>query len=241
MATLFISDLHLSEERPEIIALFLKFLDQQASSAEALYILGDLFEVWIGDDAIPTAMNTVISGLADLTGSGTPVFVMVGNRDFLLGQQFELLSGCTLIDDPTLIDLYGQPTLLLHGDTLCTDDVEYQQFRTMVRDPHWQSDFLSRSIDERITIGKTARQESMARTKEKSEDIMDVNPDTVADTFRQHKVTQIIHGHTHRPAIHQLDIDDQPARRIVLGDWYDQVSVLQVDNDAYILTPPRHN
>lgn len=167
MATLFISDLHLSGERPEIISLFLDFLGTKASQAESLYILGDLFEVWIGDDAIPADMEPVISGLASLTANGIPVYVMVGNRDFLLGEQFEKLTGCTLIKDPTLIDLYGQPTLLLHGDTLCTDDLDYQQFRIMVRDPHWQSDFLSKSIDERIAIGKQARQESMARTKEK--------------------------------------------------------------------------
>lgn len=237
MATLFISDLHLSEERPEIIALFLDFLANQASQAEALYILGDLFEVWLGDDAISPAMDTVIKGLASLSSDGIPVYVMVGNRDFLLGKQFETLARCTLIDDPTLIDLYGQPTLLLHGDTLCTDDLDYQQFRTKVRDPQWQSDFLSKSIEERIAIGKQARQESMARTKEKSEEIMDANQETVIKTFQQHNIAQIIHGHTHRPAIHQFVINEMPVKRIVLGDWYDQASVLEVDNNNYTLTP----
>lgn len=237
MATFFISDLHLSGERPEIISQFIDFLENQAANAEAVYILGDLFEVWVGDDAIPTDMQPVIRSLHTLTSGGTPVFVMAGNRDFLLGNQFEKLTGCTLIDDPTTIDLYGVPTLLLHGDTLCTDDVDYQQFRTMVRDPDWQKEFLSKTIDERISIGKEARQESMALTKEKPEEIMDVNRETVVNTFRSYNAHQMIHGHTHRPAIHQLDIDNRTVRRIVLGDWYDQSSILEVENDVYRLTP----
>lgn len=237
MATLFISDLHLSEDRPEIISKFLAFLDNLASQADALYILGDLFEVWIGDDAIPAAMSPVIDGLASVTAFGTPVYVMVGNRDFLLGEQFEKLTGCTIIEDPSTIDLYGEPTLILHGDTLCTDDEDYQQFRTMVRDPDWQSDFLSKSVEERAIIGKQARQESMARTKEKPEDIMDVNRETVIDFFKKYNVSQMIHGHTHRPAIHQLDIDGRSVKRIVLGDWYDQASILEVDGNTFNLTP----
>lgn len=237
MATLFISDLHLSEERPEIISLFLDFLDEQASNAEALYILGDLFELWIGDDAIPPVMDPVIKKLAALTSAGLSIYIIRGNRDFLLDKQFEQLSGCTLLDDPTVIDLYGTPTLLLHGDTLCTDDVEYQQFRAMVRDPQWQADFLSKSIEERLAIGKQARMESMARTKEKPEDIMDVNNEKVEDTFHSYHVLQMIHGHTHRPAIHQYVINEKPAKRIVLGDWYQQASILKVDGDVYRLTP----
>lgn len=237
MATLFISDLHLSGERPEIISIFLDFLDQQASKAEALYILGDLFELWIGDDAIPPVIEPVIQGLASLASSGVPVYIMRGNRDFLLGDQFEKLTGCQLLQDPSKIDLYGTPTLILHGDTLCTDDVDYQQFRSMVRNPAWQADFLSKSIEERLAIGNQARQESVERTKEKPEDIMDVNEKTVENTFRSNNVLQMIHGHTHRPAIHQLEINEKVARRIVLGDWYHQTSVLEVENDSYILTP----
>lgn len=237
MATLFISDLHLSEERPEIIKQFLDFLATRATKADALYILGDLFEVWIGDDAIPPAMEPVIEGLASLTASGTPVYVMVGNRDFLMDTRFEELTGCTLIEDPSVIDLYGKPTLILHGDTLCTDDVDYQQFRTMVRDPVWQNDFLSKSIDDRAAIGRKARQESIARTKAKPEYIMDVNLEAVIKTFQEHHVSQMIHGHTHRPAIHLIVIEGRPAKRIVLGDWYDQASILEVENDSYILTP----
>jgi UDP-2,3-diacylglucosamine hydrolase len=235
--TYFISDLHLSGERPDIIKLFHQFLRDQASQAEALYILGDLFELWIGDDFVPTDIEPVIADLAALTTGGVPVFVMVGNRDFLMGKEFEKISGCTLISDPVKIDLYGTPTLLMHGDTLCIDDLDYQQFRSQVRDPAWQSGFLAKSFEERLAISKHARQESTRRTKEKPEDIMDVNSQAVEETFRQYEVLQIIHGHTHRPAIHELVADNEPVKRIVLGDWYNQASVLKVDADGYQLTP----
>ena len=237
MFTYFISDLHLTGDRPDIITIFRDFLHDEATQAEALYILGDLFEVWIGDDAIPVDMQPVISDIASLTTNGVPVFVMVGNRDFLIGKEFENMSGCTLLDDPTRIDLYGTPTLLMHGDTLCTDDVDYQEFRNMVRDPVWQTDFLGKPVEERLAISNHARQESVERTKEKPEDIMDVNPQAVEKTFRQHEILQIIHGHTHRPAVHELIIDDKATKRIVLGDWYNQESLLKVDADGYQLTP----
>ena len=237
MFTYFISDLHLSGERPDIIKLFREFLHGQAAQAEALYILGDLFEVWIGDDAVPSDMEPIIADLAALTASGVPVFVMAGNRDFLMGKEFERSSGCTLLTDPTAVDLYGTPTLLMHGDTLCTDDVDYQKFRTQVRDPAWQSDFLSKPVEERLAISKHARQESTKRTKEKPEDIMDVNSGVVEETFHQHRIFQIIHGHTHRPAIHEFVVDNKPVKRIVLGDWYTQASMLKVDADGYQLTP----
>jgi UDP-2,3-diacylglucosamine hydrolase len=162
---------------------------------------------------------------------------MVGNRDFLMGKKFEQLSGCTLIADPTKIDLYGKPTLLMHGDTLCTDDIDYQQFRKMVRDPDWQADFLAKPVKERLAISKQKRQESMASTKEKSEEIMDVNPQAVEKAFRQYEILQIIHGHTHRPAVHKHIVDNQTVKRIVLGDWYSQSSMLKVDTDSYQLTP----
>ena len=239
MFTYFISDLHLTGDRPDIISIFLEFLRGEAAQAEALYILGDLFEVWIGDDAIPSEVEPVITGLASLTANGVPVFVMVGNRDFLMGKKFEQLSGCTLISDPTKIDLYGKPTLLMHGDTLCTDDVDYQQFREMVRDPAWQADFLAKPVEERIAISKQKRQESIASTKEKSDEIMDVNLQTVEKAFRQHGIRQIIHGHTHRPAVHEHIVDSKTVKRIVLGDWYSQSSWLKVDADNYQLTPTR--
>lgn len=235
MATFFISDLHLSGERPGIIRLFLDFLQQQATQSEGLYILGDLFEFWIGDDAVPVEMEPVVRALAELKNKGVPVFIMRGNRDFLLASGFTKISGCTLLDDPTVINLYGAPTLLMHGDTLCTDDTDYQQFRQQVRDPAWQSEFLSRSVDERIAIAKQARQESKTRTKEKPEEIMDVNAQAVEETFCQFHVSQMIHGHTHRPAIHKLIINNKTVKRIVLGDWYTQESILRVDADGYQL------
>lgn len=238
MATLFISDLHLTEERPEIIALFRTFLREQAAHAEALYILGDLFEAWLGDDAVSADMQPVLDELARLTKSGVPVFILVGNRDFLIGEQFARMTGCTLLPDPSVIKLYGTDTLLMHGDTLCTDDVDYQQFRRQVRDPTWQAAVLAKSIEERMAMARAARAESALRTREKSDAIMDVNENAVLEVFRSHGVTRLIHGHTHRPAIHQLWVDETPVTRIVLGDWYDQSSVLSVSEDGVELTSP---
>lgn len=236
MTTLFISDLHLSGERPGITQLFQDFLRGEARQAEALYILGDLFEVWLGDDAVAPDITPILDQLSDLTGSGVPLFVMVGNRDFLLGEDFAKMTGCTLLPDPTVIDLYGTQTLLMHGDTLCTDDRDYQQFRQMVRDPAWQRDFLRKPIAERIRIGREARAESRARTREKPEEIMDTNAEAVAEAFCQHHVVQLIHGHTHRPAIHELTINGQAVKRIVLGDWYQQGSILRVDANGLELS-----
>lgn len=232
MTTLFIADLHLSGERPHIIELFRQFLRDEAREAEALYILGDLFEVWLGDDAIPAELATLLAEMKSLTESGVPVYVMAGNRDFLMGERFAQLSGSTLLPDPSVIDLYGTPTLLMHGDTLCTDDTDYQAFRQMVRDPAWQKAFLAKSIEERIAYGRQARAESKARSKEKSEEIMDVNADAVEAAFREQGVSRLIHGHTHRPATHTLTVNGQPVTRIVLGDWYDQGSVLRVDESG---------
>ena len=231
MTTLFISDLHLTEERPKVVALFQNFIHEEAAQADALYILGDLFEAWLGDDAVPSSMQPVLDELAWLTGTGVPVFIMVGNRDFLIGKRFEEMTGCTLLPDPSVINLYGTDTLLMHGDTLCTDDVDYQQFRNQVRNPAWQIAFLEKPIDERIAMARAARAESQARTQEKSEAIMDVNQNAVAELIRQHGITRLIHGHTHRPAIHQLSVDQTPVTRIVLGDWYDQSSVLRVSEN----------
>lgn len=236
MATLFISDLHLSGERPHIIQLFSDFLHNEASQAEALYILGDLFEVWLGDDAITTDCQAVIDGLKTLTTGGVPVYIMVGNRDFLIGEGFEKLTGCHLLTDPHIVNLYGTPTLLMHGDTLCTDDLDYQQFRSMVRSPQWQTEFLAKSFDERVAFAKQARAESMARTQEKSEDIMDANAQAVEEILRQNHTTRLIHGHTHRPAAHRLIVDGKPATRVVLGDWYTQKSILRVDESGFNLT-----
>lgn len=239
MTTLFIADLHLSGERPNIIRLFQTFLKEEAAQADALYILGDLFEAWLGDDAVQPDMVDVLASLKQLTESGVPVFIMVGNRDFLLGPEFENMTGCTLLSDPSVVNLYGTNTLLMHGDTLCTDDVDYQAFRKQVRNPEWQKTILSKSIEERIKIAREARAESRARTTEKSETIMDVNAQAVEHVFRKHNVTQLIHGHTHRPATHKSTVDNKSVARIVLGDWYEQASVLRMTADSTTLTPHR--
>jgi UDP-2,3-diacylglucosamine hydrolase len=229
--TLFISDLHLSEERPAIMALFLDFLRTRATDADALYILGDLFEVWLGDDAVSPSYQPILEGLRGLTDSGVPVYVMHGNRDFLIGDGFARQSGCQLITDPTVIELNDERTLIMHGDTLCTDDIEYQQFRADIRDPKTLSTFLALPIEQRIIAAHRYRDGSRARSRYKSEEIMDVNQQAVAASMREYGVRQLIHGHTHRPAIHLFLLDDQPARRIVLGDWYEQGSMLLCDRD----------
>jgi len=217
-------------ERPAITALFLDFLRGRARSAEALYILGDLFEYWIGDDvAGQPEYRPLIAGLRELTAAGVPVYVMHGNRDFLLGAGFEQATGCTLIPDPSEISLYGEKTLLMHGDSLCTDDVAYLKFRAMVRNPDWVKMFLGKTIAERIAIVRDYREISKAATATKKPEIMDVNAGAVEAALRQHGVRHLIHGHTHRPAQHQLAQDGQNARRTVLGDWYDQGSVLCCD------------
>ena len=225
--TLFISDLHLDPQRPEIIRLFLEFLGNRARLAERLYILGDLFEAWVGDDDDSKMASAVCAGLQDCAQSGTSVYVMHGNRDFLLGEDFAAACGCTLLTDPSAIDLYGQITLLMHGDLLCTDDHEYQAFRGMVREPHWQETFLARPIAERREIALQLRETSIERTRGKPEAIMDVNQQTVIDTMERHAVQRLIHGHTHRPAVHVLTVNGKPAQRLVLGDWYEQGSVLE--------------
>jgi len=237
MATLFISDLHLSGERPAIAEQLLRFLQGPAREAEALYILGDLFEAWIGDDAVAEEHRPVLAALQALSETGVPIFVMHGNRDFLLGAGFESMSGARLLPDPTVIELYGVPTLLMHGDTLCTDDKAYQQFRQMVRDPQWQAALLAKTPAERIALAREYREMSATQTAQKAEAIMDVNAEAVAAAFREHEVTRLIHGHTHRPAVHELEVDGRAVRRIVLGDWYEQGSVLTCTAEGCELGP----
>ncbi|MEE4380142.1 MAG: UDP-2,3-diacylglucosamine diphosphatase [Candidatus Competibacteraceae bacterium] len=229
MATLFISDLHLDTRRPAIVSLFLDFLQRQALEVEALYILGDLFEVWIGDDDDAELGNTVAQALQNLTQQGVPVYLMHGNRDFLIGQRFAATSGVQLLPETLVIDLYGTPTLLMHGDTLCTDDIKYQTFRAQVRSSRWQAQMLSRPLEERRLFGQQLRQESQQAVADKSPEITDVNPHAVIAIMRALEVYQLIHGHTHRPAVHSLVIDQKPACRMVLGDWYGQGSVLVCD------------
>lgn len=231
--TLFISDLHLDARRPTVTDLFVHFLTGlDPAHCAGLYILGDLFEAWIGDDNDDPHDLRVLAALRETTARGIPVRVMHGNRDFLLGEAFARATGCTLLTDPTVIELGGEPTLLMHGDTLCTDDTEYQQFRALVRNPAWQQQFLARPIAERRAIAANLRETSRERTGEKAAYIMDVNPQAVDAALRTHGVQRLIHGHTHRPAVHTLDIDGKPAQRIVLGDWYEQGSVLRSDADG---------
>jgi UDP-2,3-diacylglucosamine hydrolase len=226
MSILFISDLHLDEARPRIVDLFMQFLAHDARGAEALYILGDLYESWIGDDDDAMLAGRVGYALRALHDSGTSVCFMHGNRDFLLGEDYAARAGMTLLADPVVIDLAGERTLLMHGDTLCTDDVEYQKFRTLVRNPQWQRQFLAKPIVERREFAAQARGESRKQTATKAAEIMDVNQKEVESAMRNHGVRRLIHGHTHRPARHRFDLDGIVAERIVLGDWYEQSSVL---------------
>lgn len=231
MSILFISDLHLSSERPAIGGLFLQFLNEQAPHAEALYILGDLFEAWLGDDVIAPEAQAILDAMHRLSDSGTAVYVMHGNRDFLFGKRFAELSGSTLLDDPYVLNLYGTPTLLMHGDLLCTDDLPYQEMRKMLRQPEWIKGFLGKSVEERIAFAQSLRERSKKETGEKDEAIMDVNTDTVAEYVERYGISRIIHGHTHRPAIHHAN----GLERCVLGDWYQQGSVLRCDRNGCTL------
>jgi len=231
VTTLFISDLHLQPGRQEITRHFLQFLAKEASGAESLYVLGDLFEIWIGDDVDTSLAREVGTALRSLSDNGTPVYFMHGNRDFLLGDVYAEMSGMTLLPQPLKLDLYGVSTLLMHGDSLCIDDIEYQQFRTMVRNPAWQEHFLKLPLDQRQTMAAQARDASDTHTASAAMEIMDVNQQAVEDVMAQYDVSRLIHGHTHRPAIHRLSLSRGSAERIVLGDWYQQGSVLRIDRD----------
>ncbi|WP_295883390.1 UDP-2,3-diacylglucosamine diphosphatase [uncultured Thiohalocapsa sp.] len=217
---LFISDLHLSPEQPQLTALFLDWLRTRAAGAAAVYILGDLFDAWIGDDDDTYA--DIETGLAALTAAGTPCFVMHGNRDFLLGRRFARRTGCTLLRDPARISLDGEPVLLMHGDLLCTDDVAYQRFRRRVRNPLVQWLFLRQPLHKRRGIAAGYRRRSAAAMAAKSDAIMDVNAEAVRRRMQRHGVRRLIHGHTHRPADHRLDLDGAPVLRHVLADWSPQ-------------------
>ena len=232
MSLLFVSDLHLDAARPATTRAFLELLEGPARRAEALYILGDLFEAWVGDDDPGEPGTSVCAALKALSGSGVPVFLMRGNRDFLYGQRMAERCGATLLPDPCVVSLYGVPTLLMHGDLLCTDDTAYQAFRSQVRDPAWQANFLAQPLAARQAFAAQARAASQQHQKGVSEAIMDVAPAAVADLMARHGVTRLIHGHTHRPAMHSLEVAGRRAQRIVLGDWYDQGSVLRLDGDG---------
>ncbi len=232
MATLFISDLHIDASRPPIVRQFLSFLEVQAASAEALYILGDLFESWVGDDDPDSAQAAAIAGIRTLTSNGVPCFVMHGNRDFLLSTRFCRDSGAELLFDPVIVTLYGERILVMHGDALCTDDQAYQRLRATVRDPDWQRRFLALSVKARRALAGAARVGSQAHTAAMEYAITDVNAESVAKVLRGSGSTTLLHGHTHRPAIHAIEVDGRPCTRIVLGDWYDQGSLLRWDQNG---------
>ena len=219
--SLLISDLHLSDAQPVVTQQFIQFLTYTAPSAKAVYILGDLFEYWLGDDTLTQPYPTLIcQALRQLSDSGVNLYLIHGNRDFLLGAAFAQLCGLTLLEDPCPIDLHGTPTLLMHGDTLCTDDTGYQQFRQQVRNPAWQQHFLSLPLPERVALARDAREQSTAAQPLKSSNIMDVNITAVNDTLRHYHYPRIIHGHTHRPALHAVTVDQHACERWVLPDWH---------------------
>lgn len=227
MTTLFISDLHLDPSRPAVTRAFFDLLDTEVKQADALYILGDFFEVWVGDDDDAELSRQVIAALRAVTAAGTPVYFMHGNRDFLIGAQFARETGCQLLPDPSIVDLYGKRTLLMHGDLLCIDDQAYMAFRAECRQPAWQQAVLARPLQERRLLAAKLREDSRDSTSNKAEDIMDVNTEEVDRYLREHQVELLIHGHTHRPAIHQIS----NGTRIVLGDWEQHSWVLRYQSD----------
>jgi len=224
MTTLLISDLHLHPDEPAIAQGFLAYLQREARHAEALYILGDLFEAWIGDDYQGEFETRILEALKRLSDAGTRLYFMHGNRDFLIGDGFAAATGATLLPDPSVVALGGEPggerTLLMHGDSLCTRDEAYMAFRAKARDPQWQTQILALPVEQRLTLAKQIRQQSGEANSNKAEDIMDVTPAEVVRRMAECGVRTLIHGHTHRPDVHRLEVDGQSAQRIVLGDWH---------------------
>lgn len=231
MATLFIADLHLCTEEPAITAGFLRFLAGEARQADALYILGDLFEAWIGDDDPNPLHHEIAAAIKSVVDSGVPCFFIHGNRDFLLGKRFARESGMTLLPQEKVPDLYGRRVLIMHGDTLCTDDVGYQAFRAKVHKPWLQTLFLALPLFIRSRIAAKMRAGSKSANSSKSLEIMDVNPQAVVAEMEKHQVQWLVHGHTHRPAVHELTINGSPAFRVVLGAWHHEGSMVKVTPD----------
>lgn len=238
--SLFISDLHLSVQRPDITAAFVRFCAERAIQAHSLYILGDLSDAWLGDDDDSDIADVLRTEITKLGAAGVNVFIMVGNRDFLMGQQFANDCQCKILPDPSVIDLYGQSVLLMHGDSLCTSDSEYMAFRTQIRNPDMQQMLLSKSLDERRGIAKMLREKSQSANATKAADIMDVTPSEVVKALNDHNVDIMIHGHTHRPAVHSLISDNEQqtkAKRYVLGDWDSQGWCITASKDNQSTEP----
>ncbi|MEZ2585144.1 UDP-2,3-diacylglucosamine diphosphatase [Kluyvera intermedia] len=237
MATLFIADLHLQTEEPAITAGFLRFLHGEARSADALYILGDLFEAWIGDDDPNPLHREIACAIKSLADSGVPCYFIHGNRDFLIGKRFATESGMQLLPEEKVLDLYGRRVLIMHGDTLCTDDPGYLAFRAKVHTPWIQKLFLALPLFIRRRIAQKMRDDSKAANSSKSMEIMDVNAQAVVEVMEKHHVQWLIHGHTHRPDIHTLDANGETAHRVVLGAWHTQGSMVKVSVDDVELIP----
>jgi len=235
MPIYFVSDIHLKPERPDLTRAFSYFLEHTATDATQLYLLGDIFEAWIGDDCPTPGLDELLTQLKTLSSKGCEIFFQHGNRDFLVGEAFCKSIGATLLPEELVLPLPIGDTVILHGDQLCTDDTEYMQFRALVRNPQWQQDFLSKSLQERLEIARQLRDASKQRTTEKAEYITDVNADAVKQTFAKHEVGLMIHGHTHRPDIHSVELAAQEAKRIVLGDWDKLGWYLKVDQTGYDL------
>jgi len=234
---LLISDLHLQEERPDITRAFLDLLDGRARHAKALYILGDFFEAWIGDDAMTPFQQSICQALRQLSDSGTAIYLMHGNRDFLIGEAFCKAAGCTLLADPSVITLGGEQVLLMHGDTLCTRDVAYMKMRRYLRNRLSLWILRHLPLPTRQKLARKLRSESRAQTRMKATEIVDVTPEEVPKVMAAHGVKTLVHGHTHRPAIHKLVVNGEPARRIVLCDWDRRGWTLQVDTQGFQLEP----
>jgi len=227
--SLFISDLHLTEERPEANERFISFIEGKARAADALYILGDFFEYWIGDDDLDEPFNAVVAGLlAGLTRRGVRLFFMHGNRDFLIGERFCAATGAQMLSDPTVTSIENVSTLLMHGDTLCTDDLEYQAWRRKARDPAFQAEFLAKPLPERRKAILQMRERSRQVVQGKTAEIMDVSDEAVREALRRHRVRRLIHGHTHRPGRHAVEVDAESCERWVLPDWYGRGGYLEV-------------
>ncbi len=233
--TYFIADLHLTQNRPDITACFLSFLKNDAIHADALYILGDLFEYWIGDDDDSLFVKQIAQGLKALSDSGVPIYFIHGNRDFLLGKRYAKQAGMNLLPELDVIELYGKKVVIMHGDTLCTRDLGYQAFRKKSRSWWWQAMIKNLPLFVRRKIAENYRKKSAAATAMKAQDIMDVTEDEVINTLREHQSQLLIHGHTHRPNVHTFELDNQQAQRVVLGDWYEQGSWLKFDADGFEL------
>ena len=235
MATYFISDLHLQPNRPELSHALIWLMAEQGSQMDTLYILGDLFDAWIGDDYENAFIDNIKQLLKMASEAGTEVFLMPGNRDFLIGQDFARQTGCQLLSDPAVIDLYGAKVLLMHGDLLCTQDVDYQKFRLMVRNQQWQQQLLEKSLPERLDIAQQLRSMSQKKTGSKEYEIMDIHQPEVESRMLSDQVQMLIHGHTHRPAVHNLALKGLPATRVVLGDWGKELWYLRVDETGHEL------